>query len=106
MLEKFGFEVIQAEEGKNVITAYQRALKQKKTVDLVMLDLTIPGGMGGEETAEQLLKIDKNVRMIVVSGYTDNHVLTNYAEYGFTAALAKPFTNDDLEKVLTSVGAL
>ncbi len=66
------------------------------------MDLTIPGGMGGQEAAEQLLKIDDQVKMIVASGYSNDPVMANYEKYGFCGAVGKPFDLDELRRVLAA----
>jgi len=103
MLERMNFEVIQTANGTEAIATYKAELNSGNKVDLVILDLTIPGEKGGEETAKELITIDKNVTLIVVSGYSDNPVLSKYKDYGFAAALAKPFKAQDLEKAILEV---
>ncbi len=87
-------------EGKDVITAYEDALKYSRSWDLVLLDLTIPGGMGGRETLSALRAIDNNVRAVVMTGYTNDEITTNYASVGFKAVLPKPFTSDQLKTII------
>ena len=69
----------------------------------VILDLTVPGGVGGKDVINKLLNIDPKVRAIVVSGYSNDPVLANYQEYGFKGRVAKPFNLVDLSVVLNSV---
>jgi len=64
------------------------------------MDLTIPGGMGGKEAAAEILKIDPSARLIAASGYSNDTVLANYTEYGFSAVLRKPFRLEELEHCL------
>ena len=103
MLRKLGYNVLSAADGKELLKIYKENLKLGEKIDLVMLDLTIPGGMGGEEVAETLLKLNKDVKMIVVSGYAESPVISRYREYGFSAALPKPFSADDLGEVIRKV---
>jgi CheY-like chemotaxis protein len=103
MLEKFGYGLIQASDGEEAIAMYRRAVNDGITIDLVMLDLTIPGGMGGEEAAKGILEIDKSQKIVAISGYSENPVLANYRQYGFINAIAKPFTAKQLNKVLQQV---
>ena len=60
------------------------------------MDLTIPGGMGGEEAAQKLLKIDSNAKIIVSSGYSNDPIMANFQEYGFCGAITKPYQITDL----------
>lgn len=69
----------------------------------VILDLTIPGGMGGRETIKQLTEMDPGVTAIVASGYADDLVVTDYRDYGFKAAISKPYRIKDLSAVLHEV---
>lgn len=71
-----------------------------KPFDGVILDLTIPGGMGGKETVRQLKEIDRNVKAIVVSGHAEDPVMTNFREFGFICALAKPYTVEQLKEAV------
>jgi two-component system cell cycle sensor histidine kinase/response regulator CckA len=67
---------------------------------MVILDLTIKGGMGGVQTLERLLKIDPQVKAIIFSGYNDDPVIENYSHYGFLGALTKPFKRKEIQAVL------
>jgi DNA-binding NarL/FixJ family response regulator len=67
------------------------------------MDLTIPGGIGGRETMELLLRIDPSVKGIVSSGYSSDAIMANYRQYGFAAVLAKPYGKDDLAAILQKV---
>ena len=67
------------------------------------MDLTIPGGMGGQEAISHLLDLDPAVRAVVMSGYSNDPVLANYREYGFQGRIDKPFAADDLARVLSEV---
>jgi two-component system, cell cycle sensor histidine kinase and response regulator CckA len=69
----------------------------------VIMDLTIPGGMGGKETIEKLKEIDPDVKAIVSSGYSNDPVMANFEKYGFVAMMIKPYRMDDLKKVMQKV---
>ena len=101
MLEELSFTVATAPDGRQTIDLYQQALAVGDPFDLVILDLTIPGGIGGEETAKKILQIDSGARMIVSSGYADDPVMANYTEYGFKGVVAKPYNLNKLSSVLT-----
>jgi CheY-like chemotaxis protein len=70
------------------------------------MDLTIPGGMGGKEAIEKLLRIDPNIKAIVSSGYSTDPVMANYQAYGFIAVLRKPYRPQEIGKVLQELLAL
>jgi nitrogen-specific signal transduction histidine kinase/ActR/RegA family two-component response regulator len=91
MLEHLGYEVDFAEEGETAVRKYKAALASSAPYDAVILDLTIKGGMGGEETIRRLKEIDPSVKAIVSSGYSENPVVANYADYGFCEVVAKPY---------------
>ena len=80
---------------------YKNAKEAGQGFTLVLLDLTISGGMGGKETMEELKKIDPEVNAFVMSGYSKDPVLSNFKEYGFKGYILKPF---DLEKVVKLIG--
>ncbi len=71
--------------------------------DAVILDLTIPGGMGGKEAIKELLQIDPKIKAIVSSGYYNDPVMSNYKEYGFSGIVAKPYKIDELSETLKKV---
>ncbi len=103
MLEHIGQEVEVATDGAEVTEFYQKAMNSGRRFDAVILDLTIPGGMGGCETMERLLEIDPNVKGIVSSGYSNDPVLSNYRDYGFSSVASKPYRLHELQSVLRSV---
>jgi len=103
MLEILGYEPEFAEDGAAAIEMYNKAKSSEKPYDVVILDLTIPGGMGGEEVIKKLLKIDPELKAIVFSGYSESPVMSNYREYGFKGMMAKPFDFKTLGKVLNDV---
>ena len=103
MLRKAGYEVECAAEGKEAVALYLTACEQEKSFDVVILDLTIPGGMGGKETAERILAINRAARIIVFSGYTNDPMLVNYRQYGFCGVIPKPFSIGEFNRVLQEV---
>ena len=94
-------ELIEATEGVSAIESYTNALHSNQPIDLVIIDLTIPGGMGGAETIKRLRIIDPDVRAIVSSGYSDDPVMANFRDHGFIACLKKPYQVDDLYRTIT-----
>ncbi len=103
LLEGLGFTAGVAREGKEAIELYRNAMESNEPFDAVVLDLTVPGGMGGRETIQHLLKIDSEVKAIVASGYSNDDVLANYQRYGFSACLSKPFLMNELRETLLDV---
>ena len=105
-LEDLGHQVTITHDGKDAVAAYDAAMKEGKTFDLVISDLTIPGGMGGKETIKRLCEIDPEVRAIVSSGYANDPVISRYQEFGFTGMLAKPYQIDAMCRKVTEVLAI
>ncbi len=103
MLEHFGFEVAGARNGEEAIQAYRRAMDEDKKFDVVIMDLTIPGGMGGRETLAGLKVVDPGVVAIVSSGYSSDPVMANFAAHGFRGVLMKPYTIEDMIQVIDEV---
>jgi len=101
-----GAEVEFADDGLQAIELYEEAREAGRPIDIVLLDLTIPGGMGGKETISRLLDIDPNTKAIVFSGYSDGPILSKYQEYGFKGVIRKPFDIDEFLECLRVVAAL
>jgi signal transduction histidine kinase/CheY-like chemotaxis protein len=102
-LELLGFESVVIDDGNLILERLSEASKQSKPFDAIIMDIVIPGGMGGIETIELVRKNDPNIKVIVCSGYSEHSVLANYKTYGFNERLAKPFDFNDLKKVLANV---
>jgi len=102
-LEMLGFEVVTAGDGKETIELYEKALRSKAPIDVLILDLTIRGGLGGKETSKKIKELNPNAKIIVASGYSTDSILADYKEYGFAARLSKPFTIEEINKVLLKV---
>ncbi|MBN2077954.1 MAG: PAS domain S-box protein [Spirochaetes bacterium] len=100
MLEHLGFKVEIAHDGGQAVGLYERSLDIGEPFDVVILDLTIPGGMGGKKTLERLMALDDGVRAVVSSGYSTDLVMANYRDYGFKGVIAKPYRIDELSRVL------
>ncbi|MFZ0451339.1 MAG: ATP-binding protein, partial [Desulfatiglandaceae bacterium] len=103
MLKNLDYESEFAKDGAEALRMYKDAQESETPYDVVILDLTIPGGMGGTETIKKLLEIDPEVKAIVYSGYSDDPVLSNFQEYGFKGMMPKPFESQSLSKVLHEV---
>jgi len=103
LLSRMGYEVESAREGNEAVSLYQRARESGRTFDAVILDLTVPGGLGGKETLEQLRGLDPGVKAIVSSGYSNDPILSKYQDYGFMGVVAKPFDLSQLSSTLQQV---
>jgi CheY-like chemotaxis protein len=100
MLSFLGHEVIVAENGDVAIDLFERAQTGAVPFDAVILDVTVPGGKGAQETLPRLMVLDPGVRAIVSSGYATNPLVVNFATGGFVAALVKPYGFKELEESL------
>jgi len=98
-----GHETILVTNGVQAIDKYQELQDKGEAVDVVILDLTVPGNMGGQEAAQKLLQVDPLAKIIVTSGYSNDPVMSDYKHYGFSAALSKPFDLKELNSAITSV---
>lgn len=100
ILEHLGYEVEYAVDGHEAVEIYKEAKEKRKVFDAVILDLTVRGGIGGDWAIRKLLDADPQVKAIVSSGYVDNPIMTNFREYGFAAAISKPYNVQQLKEAL------
>ena len=103
MLEILGHKVEECENGADAISLYKKQMSCGKPFDIVIMDLTIRGGMGGEEAIKYLREIDPEIKAIVSTGYSNNPVISNFSDYGFSGRLAKPFKVSTLKREIRSV---
>jgi PAS domain S-box-containing protein len=99
-LEEIGYEVEVAVDGHIAVDMYKKASDEGRAYDAVILDLTVPGAMGGKDAVKELLAIDPDVKAIVSSGYGNDPVIANYKDYGFKGFIIKPFKIEELGKLL------
>jgi PAS domain S-box-containing protein len=104
-LEFLGYTVDAVEDGESCISNYQAARDRGEPYDIVIMDLTIPGGMGGVEAIKSLRDLDPEVNAIVSSGYSSGPVMANYEQHGFKGVVAKPYKIEDLAKALATLMA-
>lgn len=102
-LKILGYEVEEAKTGEEAIEKYELSLKDNKPFDIVILDLTVPGYMGGKEAARKIKKINEDVIIIVSSGYSKDEILTNEGGFEFDGILKKPYTLEELKNLLTGL---
>ena len=100
MLTILGHDVYCVEDGKEALKEFREALNSGTPFDLVIMDLTIPGGMGGREAVQKVLQIDPQARVIVSSGYSTDPVMARYSDYGFCGMTTKPYSFDELKKTV------
>jgi PAS domain S-box-containing protein len=103
MLVHLGHECVCARTAREALDLYKHLWKTGSPVDGVIVDLTLPGGMGGKETAAAIFDINAEARIIVSSGYSNDPVMVDFDEFGFCAAIAKPFDMDELAEVIEEV---
>ncbi|HGE72216.1 TPA: PAS domain S-box protein [Candidatus Poribacteria bacterium] len=101
MLQVEGHTVVASKDGAEAIEIYKRELNSANPFDLVILDLTIHGGIGGKETVRDILAINPNAKVIVSSGYSDDPIMADPKKYGFISAIAKPYKIDELNAVIS-----
>jgi len=100
MIKNLGHRVYTARDGNELIAIYKKAIKEREPFDIVIMDLTIRGGMGGIEAISLLKQIDKNVKAVASSGYSNDSIFVKYKQYGFCAFVTKPYKFDELKKVI------
>jgi CheY-like chemotaxis protein len=100
MLEMLGYSVVCKNDGRGALDFYIEEIKAKRPVTALILDLVIPGGMGGKEVVEEIRKKNLKVPVFVASGYTDDPIMKAPVEYGFTASICKPFRKIELAEML------
>ena len=103
LLGLLGHDVAVAKHGQEALETYERSIAAGSPFDIIILDLTIRGGMGGAETLQQLLKIDPHVKAVVSSGYSDDAAVATYKSQGFKASLKKPYDVNALREVLNKM---
>ncbi|MFC1834402.1 PAS domain S-box protein, partial [Thermodesulfobacteriota bacterium] len=103
MLSLLGYEIDTAKDGTEATEIFAKAKESERPFDAVILDLTVPGGMGGRRTMELLLDMDPNVKAIVSSGYSNDPIMADYGRYGFSGVIPKPYNVQQLTAVLRKV---
>jgi PAS domain S-box-containing protein len=103
MVVYLGYEANLARDGAEAISIFAEAQKSGQPFDAVILDLTVPGGMGGKEAMETLLKIDPKVKAIASSGYSDDPVMAEFHKFGFSAIIPKPYRVMEAGKILHDI---
>jgi CheY-like chemotaxis protein len=103
LLNELGYDIELAEDGAKAVELYAEAISAGRAFDAVIIDITVPGGVGGKETIQRLLKIDSGVKAIVSSGYSDDPIMSDFKKFGFLGAIAKPYTLEELGRTVYRV---
>ncbi|MEA5115300.1 MAG: PAS domain S-box protein [Geobacteraceae bacterium] len=106
MLAFLGYGVDFANDGEEAAALYRKSLEASQPYSAVLMDLTIPGGMGGKETIGILREMDPDVKGIVSSGYSNDPIMADFKAYGFSGIISKPYKLNELKKVLEQLGAV
>jgi PAS domain S-box-containing protein len=101
MLRSFGYSVISCTEGRTAVAMFANEMKNKSAIVAMVFDITIPGGMGGKAAVKEIRKLNPGIPVFVASGYADDQVMKNPAEYGFTDSINKPFSIMELSEMLS-----
>lgn len=102
MIASLGYEAVCVTDGTKALEAFRMAYEADEKYYAVIMDLTIPGGIGAKEIIKDLKEIDPDIFTVISSGYTTDKAITGYKKYGFNAVITKPFTIDDLKEALIS----
>jgi CheY-like chemotaxis protein len=102
-LTHLGYEAEAVPDGESAVEMYRQAMTSDSPFHLVIMDLTIPGGMGGKEAIEKLKQFDPSVKAIVSSGYSNDPVLANFKQFGFDAVLTKPYKIETLSSTIADI---
>lgn len=103
ILSYLGYDVLCTSNGQEAIRAYEQALAIRQPFAAVILDITVPGGMGGKETLPALQALDPQVKALLSSGYANDPVIANYQQYGFSGVVPKPYNMQQLSEALENI---
>jgi CheY-like chemotaxis protein len=97
------YDVMTAKDGQAAVDLYKKEKAAGSPFDMVILDLSVPNGLGGKETIELLRTVDPDVKAVVSSGYTNDPVVQDFSRYGFSERLTKPYNIQEMRNLLESV---
>jgi two-component system, cell cycle sensor histidine kinase and response regulator CckA len=103
MLVYLGYDVVLVKDGKEAVSLYKTKLSRGERFHIVIMDLTIPGGMGGKDAVGEILAVDPDAKVVVSSGYSNDPIMVYCKEYGFSAAIAKPFDLQSLKNIIETL---
>ena len=93
MLRHLGYDIITVAEGSEAITEYRNAFQNGHRYDAVIMDLTVPGGLGGLDVVRELLQFDPTLKAIVSSGYSSDPIMSEYRAHGFVGVVKSPIAS-------------
>ena len=105
MLASLGYDVVSASDGAEALAVFEQARREGRAVSVVLVDLTVPGGMGGLEAVRRLRTLDPGVRVVATSGYSNDPIMAAHRDYGFVGVLPKPYTLEDLSRAISEAVA-
>ena len=100
-LRYLGYDVECSSDGNEAVQKYKKSCDLREPFDLVILDLTVPGGLSGQETMQKLIEVDPRVKGIVSSGYSDSVILSEFRKFGFVGKISKPYRIEELSRALS-----
>lgn len=100
LLKKLGCDVNYAADGAELLESIKKSALEGHPFDAVIMDLTIPGGMGGKDTISELRKMNPDIKAFVSSGYSDDPIMAHPESFGFTDKISKPFRSSDLRALM------
>ena len=100
VMKFLGYDVMFAKDGAFAVELFSREKMGGHPFDLVILDLSVPDGMGGKEAFEKIREVDPSVKVVISSGYTNDPMMADYAKYGIAGILAKPYRINDIRALL------
>ena len=103
MLKRLGYSVDAVQTGQDAVCQFREAKDRSQDYDAILLDLRNDQGMDGKDALAEILDMDPQARAIVFSGYSDDNVVANYAEYGFKDVLLKPFSIQEMSQKLAKL---
>ena len=103
ILQFLNYEVMSAREGIEAVDLYKKEKMAGHPFDMVILDLSIPNGLGGKETIDLLRNFDPAVKAVISSGFTDDPVVKDFSHYGFSERLTKPYNIHEMKNLLEKV---
>jgi PAS domain S-box-containing protein len=103
ILGDLGYKVTTCQNGEVAVTLFKNSINTSNQFSVIILDLIVPGEMGGIEAAQRILELDSQARIIISSGYTNNPAITDYSSFGFCGTIAKPYNVDEISKTLQNV---
>lgn len=103
ILEFLGYEAVYVDDGIKAVDIYRDHLQREKAFSAVVMDLTVPGGMGGKDAVIEILALDPSAKVIVSSGHSGDPIMTNFKEYGFIGSIGKPFDMAAIESILALI---